>query len=81
MQNITKKHIIKGVYHRLGVTLERWLTPKIWSTRGKNVIFVKKDLKLFQYNAFISMFLCGFPFFFLYFVPLETEKVVLASNN
>ena len=41
-QKITKKHVIKGVYQRLGVTLK----PKSWSTPGKNVIFhfsIKKD--------------------------------------
>ena len=29
----------------------------------------------------LHMFLCGFLFFFLYFVPLVTEKVVLPSNK
>ena len=32
MQKITKYHVLKGVYQRLGVTLKRWLTPKSWST-------------------------------------------------
>ena len=27
----------KGVYHRIGVNLKRWLTPNSWSTPGENL--------------------------------------------
>ena len=37
----------KGVYHRLGATPKHWLTLKSWLTLGENVIFLRKDLKLF----------------------------------
>ena len=31
----------KGVSQYLGATLKCWLTPKLWLTPGKNVLFIK----------------------------------------
>ena len=33
---VAQKHAKRGVYQRLGVTLKRWFTPKIWLTSGGN---------------------------------------------
>ena len=41
-QKETIKHVKKGVYQRLGVTLKRWLTPISWLTPEENVIFLVK---------------------------------------
>ena len=38
-QKITKNHVLKGVYQRLGVTLKRWLTPNRWLTPEKKSDF------------------------------------------
>ena len=61
-----KKHVIKGVYQRLGVTLECWLTPKSWLTPGQNVIFISRP-------PFIGVFV-QLSFLFSFFVPIVTEK-------
>ena len=39
LQKETIKHVKKGVYQRLGVTLKRWLTPISWLTPEENVTF------------------------------------------
>ena len=36
---IMEKYTKKDVNQCLGATLKHWLTPKSWSTFGKNVIF------------------------------------------
>ena len=51
-QKETLKHVKKGVYQRLGVTLKRWLTPISWLTPEQYVCFsIRKSVSTNERRA------------------------------